>query len=264
MALLLPLLIPQAANAQDKFLQTSALNLAKAAFALGAYEMNDNTKIDNYLALAECKIFKDYYSDDFEWKSIRDITRSYLQINGSKFPRTFEYLQPVIFETYDFKRQGFPLSPDTAFRSNTKLQISGNSLRAEPCAEPLELFAAKGIPGNALMVLKAPLDLRFVPIAQEKADPYIKSIAVRKSKDDRENRKVYARFRVELVDYLGEEAMGSGERFMQFEGMIKEITFFADYEQTYELHKFTGQPAPDYGLPPADLPDKPENPLTGN
>lgn len=236
--------------------------MAKAAYALGAYEMNDDKKIDNYLALAECKMFNEFYADDFSWREIRNTMRSHIQMNAKSFPLKFEYLQPVIFETYDFEKQAFPLSADTAFRSNTKLQVSGNNIRAEPCAEPLLLMGNSGIPPNAMLVLKAPLELRMVPVPKEKADAYIKSLAVRKG-DERERRKVFARFRIELSDYLGETVIASTERYMQFDGTIKEVAFFSDMEQTDELYKFMGQPPPDIGLPPVELPSAPAH-LQGN
>lgn len=208
-------------------------NIARVLWALEVKDLFDDKAIDGYLQIAECHLFQKFYSNEFRWKKIREGTRDYLEKYKSKFPRRFEYVQPISLDRYDFALKGFPIMPEQQFVGATRLQFSANAQGATKCPEVL-LPNFSGYPSGAVLNLKTPFNLSFVRVPEVLAKEYLKmveNIAVRAY----EGRPAFIRFRIRVDQFLNEESIDQGN-FANFSGALEKIEVFADRELLLPLY----------------------------
>lgn len=82
---------------------------AQLYWKLGKFDINEDSKIDNFIRITECDIFKTYSHDEFEWKGIREASRQYIKTNSKAFSTRFEIEQGLRFSEYDFEQQHFEI-----------------------------------------------------------------------------------------------------------------------------------------------------------
>lgn len=208
-------------------------NIARVLWALDVKDLYDDKAVDGYLQVAECNLFQKFYSNEFRWKKIREGTRDYLEKYKNKFPRRFEYVQPLFLDRYDFALKGFPIMPEQQFVGATRLQFSGNFHGATKCPG-LFLPNFPGYPSGAVLNLKAPFNLSFVRVPEALAKEYLKmveDIVIRPS----EGRPAFIRFRIRLDQFLSEEDRDHGH-FANFLGDLEKIEVFADSELLLPLY----------------------------
>ena len=85
-------------------------NNTRLYWLLHVYNTDNDDLIDNYLKATECDLFTRFFLNEFEWRKVRQATRTYLDKYKHTFPRRFEYIQPLSLDRYNFDLKGFPLS----------------------------------------------------------------------------------------------------------------------------------------------------------
>ena len=67
----------------------------------------DDQAVDFFMMINECDLYRDYYTNEFEWISIRDAARIFLLENRKDFPIHFEFVQPLRFAEYNLETKEF-------------------------------------------------------------------------------------------------------------------------------------------------------------
>lgn len=208
-------------------------NIARVLWALEAKDLFDDKAVDGYLQITECHLFQKFYANEFRWKKIREGTRDYLEKYKSRFPRRFEYVQPISLDRYDFALKGFPIMPDQQFVGATRLQFSGNFQGATKCPDVI-LQNFSGYPSGAVLNLKTPFNLSFVRVPEVLAKEYLKIVEEINIKPS-EGRPAYIRFRIRVDQFLSEESIDQGN-FANFSGALEKVEVFADRELLLPLY----------------------------
>lgn len=208
-------------------------NLARVLWALDVKDLTDDKAVDGYLKITECNLFQKFYDNEFRWKKIREGTREYLEKYKSRFPKRFEYVQPMFLDRYDFALKGFPIMPDQQFVGAGRLQFSANGAGFTKCPDViLRNFA--GYPSGAVLNLKAPFNLSFVPVSETLAREYLKMVE-ETGLNTSDGRPAYIRFRLRVDQFLNEESIDQGN-FGNFSGVLEKIEVFADRELLLPLY----------------------------
>ncbi len=215
-------------EAQPLYAQTTLDNLVKSYFLLTDLDINDNNIIDQYMMVTECELFKQFYTNDFEWNKVRGATRDFIKLNKAHFPKRFEFIQPLYLDRYDFKVGGFFLMPQSKLLSVTRLQISGNRLNEYPCVKQSSKYNEYKMPVNAVLNMERPLNYNFVRAAPELADEYLAYLKKYKI-DTSEGRPAYIRYRVKVEQDLGTVEV-KGKIYANFYGSIESVSVFGDRE----------------------------------
>lgn len=208
-------------------------NIARVLWALEVKDLFDDKAIDGYLQIAECNLFQKFYSNEFRWKKIRERTRDYLDKYKSKFPRRFEYVQPISLDRYDFALKGFPIMLEQQFVGATRLQFSANAQGVTKCPDVI-LRNFSGYPSGAVLNVKTPFNLTFVRVPEVLAKEYLKMVEGIALKPY-EGRPAFIRFRIRVDQFLNEESIDQGN-FANFSGALEKIEVFADRELLLPLY----------------------------
>ena len=89
-------------------------NLSKLYWRMGVTDISNDDHIDNYVLINDCDVYNDYFSDEFQWKDIRQSIRTHLDKHATKFPRFFEFRQPLQLGEYRVEKQAFDIHQDYA------------------------------------------------------------------------------------------------------------------------------------------------------
>ena len=230
---------PEITVVEDKYagqyLEPNVNNLSKLYWKKNTLDVNNSKAIDNFLMINECDIYKEYYTDDFEWTRIRNAAQRMLKSTKDTFPDRFKFLLPVELGRYDLDRQGFPLGNDTAFIDLRRIEMGGGENDYEICGKSNEI---EFYPRNIVLALSNPFNFDFIPVDEHIAQAFIIRRKYEKFRIPNTlrlkgfKRLAYARVRVHLTSYQGEARGRENDVLAVMFGKIVGIDIFEDAYET--------------------------------
>lgn len=170
------------AHGPKTYLEPTIENLSKLYWALGMFDIDkDDVAVNNYIMINECQIYRDFYTDDFEWNSVQAATREYLRANMKKFPRRFEFMQPIELGRYNEDTQTFEVLTDSITQGSRALYSDANT-RVDVCGKKNSIEA---YPRNVVVSLSRPIHYPQIPINDDLARDYIVRTKIRNEEDFR-------------------------------------------------------------------------------
>lgn len=207
-------------------------NLAKLYWRMNAFSLDDQSAIDSFLKINECELYKNFYSDDFEWANIRESTRDMLREKAATYPTQFKILVPIDLGRYDAERSGFELVNKTAFVNSRRVHVTGNSGRFE-CGRSSEV---KGYPDDVILILNRPFTFDFIQVDEHVAQAFLLRKKYNKTPIPNElrskgyKRLAYARMRVTFSRYQGTVRERNEDRAILY-GTLDGIDVFEDPQE---------------------------------
>ena len=141
-------------------------------WAVGLYKLEDGNAVDEFMRVNECEMYKNFYSDEIEWKEIKEATRSFLRDNRTDFPTRFEFIMPLKLGDYDEKRKAFEIQDSYKIKSLRRFELYATDYKKPPCIK--EHDVGKGYPRSIILEFSRPFMLTHVPLKQSEALNYIK------------------------------------------------------------------------------------------
>lgn len=170
-------------RAQRVYQDPDVPNLSRLYWALGMFDIEkDDLAVDNYIMINECQIFRDYFTDDFEWKNVREATRSFLRKNMKSFSRRFEFIQPIELGRYNEDTQTFEVLTDLITKGSRLLYGDMNSRNEQICDKRGNI---DGYPRNVIVSLSRPIHYPQIPVNVDLARDYIARTKIRNEEDFR-------------------------------------------------------------------------------
>jgi len=185
-------------------------------WAISKLDPAKNSDVDNFLMINECDIYKDYFSQEFEWRSIREAGREYVVKNKKNFPLRFEFMQQLKVTDYDFEREGFGVLEEFKIFGTRRFEILTKDAMQPICNHKGNI---EGYPKGLIIELSRPFSVMFVPVEPEAAEAYISSKASTfKSLDARHQtqsnlydiRNVYLVMKIKVFAYKGKARTAEG------------------------------------------------------
>jgi hypothetical protein len=214
------------------YLQMTYANLFRLAYALHVYKPSDTDALDSFLKISECKLYKNFYSNEFEWDKIRKATQTYFEKYDGQTSMYYEYVQPLMLGRYDPSLQGFPLQDAEEYVSLKALQLANFKVGDTPCG-PLNVDAYKYPPSAAVNII-SPLSLTFIRVSKELAEEYV-AWRNKQGLSKSPVRQAYIRYRVRVDNYAGMQKVANGNAFI-FNGRLMQVDVFADKEMLMPLY----------------------------
>lgn len=195
--------------AESGYVTPNMENLSKLYWKLNVFTLDNNSAIDNFLIINECDIYKNFFTDDFEWSNIRESTRAMLKEKIPSYSTQFKILVPIDLGRYDMQRGGFDLVSKTAFLNSRRIQVTSSNSAIPACAQKQRKTGLEGYPPNVIMILNKPFTFDFVKVDEHVAQAFLLRKKYNRTPvpDELRNRGyqriAYARMRVTFVRYQG-------------------------------------------------------------
>lgn len=193
-------------NYAGKYNTAKLENLSKMYWRLGAFDLQDDLAIGNYIKITDCKIYTNFVNDDMEWSRIVNTVRTQLEQARPTFPLNFQFLIELHLGRYDPELGGFPLIDKTGFTDAKRIEVDSIDARQEICYDPK---AIQDYPKSIFLLLPRPFTLDFIKLDEHVAQAYIlrkKSEYSRLAEEvrvSRYERDAYLRLRVTFNQYHG-------------------------------------------------------------
>jgi hypothetical protein len=217
--------------------------LSKLYWLLGALDLNNDTAIDNYLLINECGIYQEYRNNEFEWKNIRESTRTYLKDNYTTFAHRLEFLQPLYLGEYNIDKEYFEIIKDYVKPTSRRLEVLTKAHMAPVCEKSGEI---EGYPKGILVELTRPFGIDKIPVPKDKAQPYIDERLEEFNKlpeyqrtDKRllESRDAYIWMQIRVFGYKGVEKIEEGYGLNTVFAVLEGVEVYADRDRKDLLYK---------------------------
>lgn len=229
-------LVPDAKSqnktSSPEYQQVTYANLYRLAWAMNIYKFSDTVALDNFLKISECKLYQNFYNNEFEWERIRKATREYFEKYDGKTSMYYEYVQPILLGRYDTSLQGFPVQESEKYAALKTLQLA-NYRNGDTSCGRVNLDRYK-YPSSALLNIISPLSLTFIRVPKELAEEYIEWRG-KEGVEKGYGRQAFIRFRVRVDSYGGMHPSSGGNEFI-FNGRLMQIDVFADMDMLMPLY----------------------------
>ena len=226
-------------------------NFSQLFWALSRLDPEEDRYIDNYILINECSIYKDYFHNEFEWDSIRDLGRKNILENKHTFPLRFEFIQPLKLGKYNFEKQGFEILEDYQIDGIRRFEIQATDYLDPVCGYSGPI---PGYPKAVFVELSRPVLLDVLPMEKEKADRYVAEKAIEYKKlntidQDRSTvydfREIYIVLKVKFFASAGDHRnIHDKTEFAKLLGVLESIEIYDDpqkekllYQQDYRRKK---------------------------
>lgn len=191
-----------------------------------------NKMLDEYAELAYCDLYKSSYVNDFEWASIRESIKRDLKAYSPNAPKRYEIPSDFKIGRYDFAKKKFPLHEDSVFMSVGSLSLFDPRNTFSFCGRGGTM---KALPNRYILSLYSPLNLEEIRIDDEVARKIVSNIY----SDSYGQRYFFAKFRVTLLDYLGNQGANIANNAVTVKGQLDSIELYLDPERTKKFHTIT-------------------------
>lgn len=197
-------------------------------WAIGALNLENNTDIDNFIKINQCDLYKKFFINEFEWNSIRQSTKEFIKTSASTFPTRFQILQPMKLGEYNFEKKAFEVAEEFKIKGVSRYEIRIDDPYADICTQKGNL---QGYPPSLVAQLNRPINLEYVPMAEDKAKKFINekqqrvgSVTDQKGLAVAAYRDVYMVLKLKIFgfkkfDYFKDGMMGYAEVLTVVEGM---------------------------------------------
>lgn len=234
-AFVLVLCVPAyAQNRQDKereeallglnYIAANYATLSQLTWKFGMHPLTNDSAIDDYMRIANCSLYQDYYTNDFLWQRIREGTRREIKYYAQNFPDRFELTAGIELGRYDFRKSAFIIPEDYQLSNAGNLQVPARDSHIGECR-----LGRKNIlfPANIRLSIDNPFSLLEIPVPPDDAKPLIDRLAQYRYKDMKNERLAVMRIRVRMTD-IKEYSPNEIYPYIVFKGQLDEIAIFED------------------------------------
>lgn len=182
---------------ENVYLPVTFENIVNLYWALGKVTKINDEKIDDYLMITECDIYKRFYDNDIEWEKIRAVTKDTILNVQNSFPTKIFIVLPIQLGRYDSDEEEFTITPNTAFKKVRLLPISyGDDKRDRICDRYIGHF--KDYPTDFVLTLETPIQFETLKMNKDKASRIISNAKFQNSA-----RTLYLKLYVDLNKFKG-------------------------------------------------------------
>ena len=191
----------------DNYVPATFENLSQLYWALGKFDISDDTAVNNYLMINECPLYAKFYFNDFEWAGIHEAAKKYISEHLSEFPTKFEIIKSISLDRYDVKDKVFYVQEDDAYHGSRRFDISINN-EGTPVCDKVGIIP--NYPRNIVLTLNRPLTLEKFPVEPELAAMYLEEAKryyqylPHSLQIHRYERVAYLRLKVSIYQYMND------------------------------------------------------------
>lgn len=222
-------------------------NLIKTMARFGALDFSDPKLVDDYAIIAECKIYKSFFEDEFKWKDIQPSLVQSIQLNLGSYPLAYQYDVSLKLARYDFKNGLFNFTDKNALKGINTIHLLSSA--KHDCGKESVLL----LPHTFLAVFPTPSFIEGLPLSETEA----KALLFRMENEENTDRRVFVRYRFRIIfiepfkkimledaglekKYTYEQyaAKKPGSGIARFDAQIDSIAIYEDEDRTKLLYLY--------------------------
>ena len=225
----------------DQYNETTFPNLARMYWAVGKFDDRDNDVIDNYLLITECKLYQQYYSNDFVWGSVRKSAREFIRQYFNRVPLRYEAMIPIQLGKYDVDKSEFEVLPESQMNSTLRIEVVTNEDLTPVCNRA---GSVPGYPRNVIVILNRPFSFQTVPVDPRIAQLYIQDTRVAyqnktgRGVGDDYKRVAWLRLKLRMLQFKDEVRYVQSEPRAEVYAVIEGWDVFADEAEQKPMYSF--------------------------
>lgn len=205
------------ANLQD-LIQTHIL--------LDGVDIKNNAYIDDYAKNLYCGLYKDKFSNDFEWNKVRQELIGKLTSKKEYYRALYQISSPVYLGRYNFETQDFPFEKNTAIVNVGRMELYapgyGDKLA---CSEIADDKPVASLPKKFFIKLTEPLTLDRIKMPVASANELLERMDAMGNAE----RLTYLRFRIKVIAV---DKTNNNPDVAIFVAQITDIDVFLDAQLT--------------------------------
>lgn len=219
------------------------MSISKMYWAVNKFDIKEDMAIDNYIKIQDCDFYREYYSNEFEWKEIRESMRTYLAANKKSFPLRFKFMQPLNLGEYNTEKQIFEVAKEYRMNGVRRFQILPLDYYNAVCGNTALI---DGYPKGLALEMSRPLTLLYLPIGVGLASEYIESkmpvfkALVSRGVDSQsafyESRTAYIVMMVKIFAYKDIEYIEQGAALAKVVAVLEGFEIYADRDMKQLLY----------------------------
>ncbi len=241
-----PLKIP-GPNISYVYERPTMTKLSQLYWTLGKLDLNEDPNVDFFLMINECDIYKDYFHNEFEWKTVRDATRKFISDNRNKFSLRFEVMQQLNLGEYHLETERFDIVPEAQIKNTRRFEVFANDYDVPICNYDIggNVRPIPGYPRGLLVELTRPIMLTSLPVDKLTAHNYIEEKlkpfkALNPQYQNMDNlyalRDAYLVMKIKLFAYRGEGYSTISMQLAEVLGILEGIEIYADRKKKKLLY----------------------------
>jgi hypothetical protein len=232
-----------AVEAEYEYAEPSVANFSKLYWALSKLDINSDLHIDNYMRINECDLYKDYFSNEFEWEGIRASARELIEQKQKSFPIRFEFMQPLRLGEYDLESETFDIMDKYEIDNIRRFEFYAKDINYEFCGTAKHL---DGYPKALIVQLSRPFKLDKVKVDKENAEKYIEDklqifrglpAKLQNKENLYDTRTAYIFMKTKVFSYESEEKNQINVYLANVFGALEGFEIYADKEKTHLLYE---------------------------
>ncbi|PZO87551.1 MAG: hypothetical protein DI626_03745 [Micavibrio aeruginosavorus] len=221
-------------NYSGKYQSATLENLSKLYWRLGAFDLDDNVAVSNFIKINDCKIYTEYLNDDLEWKEIVNVMKGHITKIRESYPLNYQFVIQINLGRYDPALGGFPLVNRTGFTDAKRIEVSSIDRNKSVCFDESPV---QDYPKSVIILLPEAFTMNFIKLDEHVAQAYILrkkaefnalDEAVRNRSYERD---AYIRLRVTFSQYNGNLRGDNNQIMSIMYGKIDGYEIFEDASQ---------------------------------
>jgi hypothetical protein len=206
----------------------SLQNMTDFLFTNGFVNPDDQQDLVDYVMIKDCKLYMDYYKDDFAWNRIRNRIHTDAKSLQNDITTHFIISNSIAIERYNFVTKAFDLSPESQLRNVNIMPLYHEQDKLCPGAN----FSVRleKLPSRYDLKLDAPLSLYRVPMAEDMGRRILPDM-VTDNVGNGKGRIFYMLVYVTTDSVLDIATIGSAMLL----GRVEKIEFFLDQARTQKF-----------------------------
>ncbi len=220
----------------ESYAQPTMRDIIQTGVMLGGFDISDTRVSDEYAKLAYCPLYKENFSNDFQWQNIRRQIISRIQEKKEYFRVQYEVHSSVKLGRYNFENQFFPFAEEDRLQAVGSIIILDKNEMTPLCQD---IVASKVFPARVVLRLGEPLTFDKLKIPMDEAENLFQQFENMRDPQ----RMLYARLRFKVLNIVPDKNLSgyASQREMVLLGSLKEIALFLDKDMTQLVQVVTAE-----------------------
>lgn len=187
----------------EKYQSPNIKLMSQAFVKLTGVDLSDDKLVDDFAAINFCSAIKQYYTNEFKWREVREEIRKKIETDMETYPETILLHGTLQVGRYDFDESAFMLADNSIMKNLGLFNLALGAGSDKPCQD----YAVTRIPVRYNVRLNNPIEFDRIPMPEERAVKVLERLKSAKAglssstQISAQQRLVYASFFIRINDF---------------------------------------------------------------
>ena len=224
----------------ESYVTPGWINLLHTLLRMQALDLDDPVLLDEYATLSQCKLYQNFYADDFKWNKVRLAVAQDAKQNISTYPIAYHFDTKLQLDRYDFQKGLYRFTPKSSLSAvNTIIVYHVDGLA---CTK----VDIKDIPKKFRVVFDSLITMPGLPLSQSDAEVLLKQM----NAEGNNSHIIYTRLQFKIVyvepwtkdvrvpDSQYSQGPKSETNEMRLDARLDTVDFYEDEAMTKLIYQY--------------------------